>query len=192
MKKEEKLQITKDKLIDATFDLMEKSDDPLSVTTRQIAAKADVRPAMVNYCFGSRENLIYNTFQKQYLSFLNNKEADSIINSNMPPIDILKQLHYIVANILINNHKFTKAITPFVLFKRDLGQKQFSYKYVKQHYNGQKTDEECLLIAYELSTMMQLIICRKDDIKADYGIDLENPEVLKHYIDMRVDLLLSV
>ena len=42
-------------MIDATFDLMEKSDDPLSVTTRQIAAKADVRPAMVNYCFGSRE-----------------------------------------------------------------------------------------------------------------------------------------
>ena len=192
MKKDEKLQLTKDKLVDAAFELMEKAEAPMAVTSREIAARADVKPAMINYCFGSRENLIYNAFQKQYLNFLKDKEVEMVINSDLPPDQVLKRLHYVVADCLIKNHTFTKAITGFVLFKRDLGQESFSFNYVKKAYKGRKTDAECKLIAYELSTMMQLIIYRKDDIKRDFGIDLDDEEQLRHYIDMRVDLLLGL
>ena len=73
MQKDIKLGITKEKLIDATFALMEEADDPLNVTSRQIAERAGTKPSMINYCFGSRENLIYQTFQKQYLTFLKEK-----------------------------------------------------------------------------------------------------------------------
>ena len=192
MKKDEKLQLTKDKLVDAAFELMEKAEDPMAVTSREIAARADVKPAMINYCFGSRENLIYNAFQKQYLSFLKDKEVEKVINSDLPPDQVLKRLHYVVADCLVKNHTFTKAITGFVLFKRDLGQESFSFNYVKKAFKGRKTDAECKLIAYELSTMMQLIIYRKDDIKRDFGINLDDEEQLRHYIDMRVDLLLGL
>ena len=192
MKKDEKLQLTKDKLLDATYELMEASEDPLAVTSRQIAAKADVKPAMINYCFGSRESLIYQTFQSRYMNFLGNKDVERIINSDLPPKDVLKKLHYAVAECLVQNHKFTQAITGFVLFKRNLGQESFSFNYVKKHYNGRKTDAECRLIAYEMSTMMQLIIYRKEDLKRDFGIDMDDAEQLKHYIDMRIDLLLGL
>lgn len=191
MQKDEKLNITKEKLLDATFALMEESDDPLAVTSRQIAERAGAKPSMINYCFGSRENLIYQTFQKQYMGFLNEKEISKILSSDLPPKDVLKKLHFTVAKCLVDNPKFTKAITPFVLFNRDLSQESFSYAYVKKHYAGRKTDKECRLIAYEMSSMMQLIICRKDDIKKDFGIDLDKEKELKKYIDMRIDLLLG-
>jgi len=191
MQKDEKLNITKEKLIDATFALMEELDDPLNVTSRQIADRAGAKPSMINYCFGSRENLIYQTFQKQYLTFLKEKDVEKILSSDLPPKDLLKKLHFIVAKCLIDNPKFTKAISGFVLFSRDLSQESFSFPYVKKHYAGKKTDKECRLIAYELSSMMQLIICRKEDIKASFGIDLDKDKELKKYIDMRVDLLLA-
>ena len=191
MQKDEKLNITKEKLLDATFALMEESDDPLAVTSRQIAERAGAKPSMINYCFGSRENLIYQTFQKQYMGFLNEKEIAKILSSNLPPKDVLKKLHFAVAKCLVDNPKFTKAITPFVLFNRDLSQESFSYAYVKKHYAGRKTDKECKLIAYEMSSMMQLIVCRKDDIKKDFGINLNKEKELRKYIDMRIDLLLG-
>ena len=191
MKKEEKLQLTKDKLLDATYELMEEAADPMAVTSREIAARADVKPAMINYCFGSRENLIYQTFQKQYMGFLKDKDVEKLIASDIAPKDLLKKLHFIVAKCLVENPKFTKAITGYVLFNRDLSQESFSFPYVKKHYAGKKTDEECRLIAYELSAMMQLIVFRKDDIRASFGIDLNNDEELQKYIDMRVDLLLA-
>ena len=46
MQKDIKLGITKDKLIDATFALMEEADDPLNVTSRQIAERAGTKPSM--------------------------------------------------------------------------------------------------------------------------------------------------
>lgn len=190
MQKDIKLGITKDKLIDATFALMEEADDPLNVTSRQIAERAGTKPSMINYCFGSRENLIYQTFQKQYLDFLKEEPIAELIASDISPKELLKKLHFIVAKCLVENPKFTKAISPFVLFERDLSKESFSFPYVKKHYAGRKTDRECRLIAYELSSMMQLMICRKDDLKRDFGIDLNNDKELKKYIDMRVDLLL--
>ncbi len=191
MQKDVKLGITKEKLIDATFALMEEADDPLNVTSRQIADRAGVKPSMINYCFGSRENLIYQTFQKQYMDFLKDKDVEKLIASDIAPKDLLKKLHFIVAKCLVENPKFTKAITGYVLFNRDLSQESFSFPYVKKHYDGKKTDAECRLIAYELSAMMQLIVFRKDDIRASFGIDLNNDDELQKYIDMRVDLLLA-
>ena len=191
MQKDIKLGITKEKLIDATFALMEEADDPLNVTSRQIAERAGTKPSMINYCFGSRENLIYQTFQKQYLDFLKEEPIAELIASDISPKELLKKLHFIVAKCLVENPKFTKAISPFVLFERDLSKESFSFPYVKKHYAGRKTDRECRLIAYELSSMMQLMICRKDDLKRDFGIDLNNDKELKKYIDMRVDLLLA-
>ena len=190
MNKDEKLQITKDKLIKATFKLMEDSSDPLNVTSRQIAAAADVKPSMINYCFGSRENLIYQVFQTQYLSFLNDDEVQKLLKSDLSPKDILKKLHFIVADVLVHNFKFTKAITPFVLFKRDLSKESFSFPYVYKHYNGSRSESECKLIAYEMSTMMQLLVFRKDELKESFNIDLDNRDELKRYIDLRIDLLL--
>ena len=191
MQKDVKLGITKEKLVDATFALMEEADDPLNVTSRQIAERAGVKPSMINYCFGSRENLIYQTFQKQYMGFLKDKDVEKLIASDIAPKDLLKKLHFIVAKCLVDNPKFTKAITGYVLFNRDLSQESFSFPYVKKHYAGKKTDKECRLIAYEMSSMMQLIVFRKDDIKRDFGIDHNNDEELQKYIDMRVDLLLA-
>lgn len=191
MQKDEKLNITKEKLLDATFSLMEETEDPLSVTSRQIAARAGAKPSMINYCFGSRENLIYQTFQKQYLNFIQDKEIAALLKSDIAPKDLLKKLHYTVAKCLVENITFTRAITGFVLFNRDLSKESFSYPYVKKHYAGRKTDKECKLIAYEMSSMMQLIIYRKEDIKRDFGIDLDKEKELKKYIDMRIDLLLG-
>ena len=191
MNKDEKLQITKDKLMEATLHLMENMEDPMKVTSREIAQQAQVQPAMINYCFGSRENLIYATFQKEYLAFVQEDEVKEIFSSDLEPKDILKRIHFIVARCLVQNYKFTRAITALVLFQRDLGKGSFSYPYVKAHFQGKKTDKECKLIAYELSTMMQIMIYRKDDIRKDFGIDLDDEKELRKYVDMRVDLLLG-
>lgn len=191
MNKEVKLNITKEKLMVATLCLMEDKDDPYKVTSREIASKAGVNVAMINYCFESRENLIYSAFQNEYSKFLQSSDAIKLINSSLPPKEILKGLHFIVAKFLVNNYKFTKAITGLVVFERDLSQDAFSLQYVLKHYDGRKTLSECKLIAYELSTTMQIIIYRMDDFKNSFGIDLTNEDELKHYIDLRIDLLLN-
>lgn len=190
MQKEVKTEITKEKLIAATEKLIANCDDPFKVTSRQIAEESGMQAAMINYCFGSRENLIYEVFHRYYKAALHDADVEKILASKISPKDKLKKLHFLIAHFLIENHKLTRAITNLILFSRDLSEDSVSYGFIKQHFKGTRTDSECRLIAYELSTMMQLIIYRKDDIKTGMGIDLEKDKQLKHYIDMRIDLLL--
>lgn len=191
MQKDKKLEITKEKLLKATEELMDEMEDPMQVTSRQIAARTDVKPSMINYCFGSRENLIHAVFRRKYEVFLKKNRVAEIINAELPPKEILKRLHFVVIRYLLENYKLTKAITSLVLFQRDLGVDSFSFSYVAKHYQGTKTDRECKLIAYELSTMMQLMVYRKDDLKKDFGVDLESEEELRRFLDLRFDLLLQ-
>lgn len=195
MQKEAKTELTRQKLLDAVDSLITDSDDPIKVTSRQIAAVSGVQPAMINYCFGSRERLIYEAFVRKYEQALSDAKVQKIVASDLSPKDKLKKLHFVIASFLVKNYSFTKAITSFVLFERDLSKEQFSYGLVKAHFaqkNGKdkKTDTECRMIAYELSTMLQLILYRYEDIRDYMGLDLEDPGKLRKYIEMRIDLLL--
>ena len=190
MQKEIKTEITKEKLLTAAEKLIAATDDPFKITSRQIAQEAGMQAAMINYCFGSRDQLIYAVFHKYYKQALQEEHVDKIISSDLSPKDKLKKLHFIIARFLVNNHKLTRSITDLILFGRDLSEESFSFGFVKEHFKGTKTDTECRLIAYELSTIMQLIICRKEDFANDMGIDLSNDKELQHCIDVRFDLLL--
>ena len=190
MEKDKKLEITRQKLLNATAKLMFSTDDPMKVTSREIAAAAEVRPSMINYCFGSREKLIHEVFQSEFRDFLEKNNISSIVSGSLPPREMLKKLHFLMIRYLTENSQFTKAITGLVLFGRDLNEESFSYPLVMKHFAGRKTETECRMIAYELSAMMQLIIYRKDDIKEAFGLDLEDEEQLKKYLDMRFELLM--
>ena len=190
MQKEIKTEITKEKLLTAAEKLIAATDDPFKITSRQIAQESGMQAAMINYCFGSRDQLIYAVFHKYYKQALQEEHVDKIISSDLSPKDKLKKLHFIIARFLVNNHKLTRSITDLILFGRDLSEESFSFGFVKEHFKGTKTDTECRLIAYELSTMMQLIICRKEDFANDMGSDLSNDKELQHCIDVRFDLLL--
>ena len=190
MEKEKKTAITREKLVDACEKLMENCSDPMSVTSRQIAAESGLQAAMINYCFGSREKLIYEVFYRKYQNALSDASVKDIVSSSMSPAEKLKALHFMIASFLVSNYKLTKAITSFVLFERDLSKESFSYALVKEHFGGKMDDTGCRMIAYELSTMLQLVIYRYEDIRDHMGLDLTDPSALKSYIDMRIDLFL--
>ena len=78
-----------------------------------------------------------------------------------------------------------------MLLHRDLSREQSSLPLVMAHFAGRRTEQECRLIAYELSSMMQLAIYRLEDIKEYTGLDLRDREQLKGFIDMRIDMLLG-
>ncbi|MCR5239541.1 MAG: hypothetical protein K6E15_05150 [Prevotella sp.] len=48
MQKEAKTELTRQKLLDAVDSLITDSEDPIKVTSRQIAAVSGVQPAMIN------------------------------------------------------------------------------------------------------------------------------------------------
>lgn len=187
-----KLDITKGKLKQAAIQLMKDCSSPSEVTSREIAKKAGVQLAMINYCFGSREALLFTIFQDMSADiFGSNPNIAGILKSSLAPKEKLKQLHFIILGFLLDEFIFTKAVTGYVLLNRDLTQGLNSLPLVAEHYGSRKSLQECKLISYELSSMMQLAVYRHEALKDFCGIDLKDREQLKSFVDMQIDLFLT-
>jgi len=190
MKKEEKLLATKSKLIEATSVLMHEAKDPAEVTSRAIAEKAGVQLAMINYCFGSREELLFEAFKLEKQHYEQDPRIIDLLSKDIPPKEKIRQFYYMAVEYLIHQYKFTKAITGHVLLHRDLTEGLGSYPLVKAHYQGRKEEWEIKLISYQLSSMMQLLIYRSEDVSGFLEIDLNQEKDLHELVDREIDLLL--
>lgn len=191
MEKEKKLNSTKEKLITAAEELIDECANGSEVTSRAIAQRAGVQLAMINYCFGSRGALLYEVFSRNKQKYFELPEIAEMIRSEMSPKEKLRKLHYIAAEFLIKEYKFTRTVMEYVLLQRDLSQEQSSLPFVKAHFAERKTEQECKAIAYELSSMLQLIIYRIDDYQELTGMNLRDVEQLHKLIDMRINSLLG-
>ncbi len=191
MKKTEKLDITKQKLKDAAQKLMEDCNNHSEVTSRAISNEAGVPVAMINYCFGSRENLLFEVFSSKSDEYKNDPRIKQITAADMSPKEKLRQMYYTVAEFLVAHYKFSSAVTKYVLLNRDLSKGLNSLPYVIEHYNGRKSEQDCKIIAYELSSMMQLAIYRYKELAEFSGYDFTDKEQLHRFVDLQIDLLLG-
>lgn len=186
------LETTKDALLKAAEKLMIEHGDLAEVTSRAISGEAGVNLAMINYCFGSREALLFEVFKKFQSKVLNlNPVFKEIINGDIPPKEKLILLHYESMKIMLQNFKYVKAVTKFALLDRSISAERGSLPLIKEHFCKRKTEPECLFIAYQISSLHELAVLRHEEIRDVCGIDLTDDEILKKYVTDNINRFLS-
>lgn len=191
-KQKRDLEATKKALLAAAKELMTSSDDSDKVTSRAIAAKAEVNLAMINYCFRSREGLLYEVF-KQLLADAQKArpELAQMLYADIPPKQRVIMLHFGMMKLMIANFNYSKAITKYILLNRTDGIGMESLPCITEHFSGRKTEDECKIISFELSSLHELAVLRHEEIKEMCGIDLRDDEVLKKYVTDSVERFLD-
>lgn len=186
------LDKTRTALLDAAEKLMSECDDPDEVTARAITKEAGVNLAMINYCFGSREELLYEVFSRIQRNALTVYPGfGEIMKSELSPKDKLAEAHFRTMKLMLANFKYCKALTKYILVTRKIGDRRTSVQFIQQHYGGRKTEGECRLIAFELSGMHELAVLRHEEIKDICGIDLMNDDVLKKFVCENIERMLG-
>ena len=186
------LEATKKALLDATETLMTGCDDPVLVTSRSIAKEAGVNVAMINYCYGSREALLLAVFQRiQEGGQASNPIFTEILKGNCSPKEKLIEVHIESMKMMLEYYNYAKAITKYVLLNRRIGGERKSLSFIMEHFEGRKTEEECRLIAYELSSLHELTVLRYEELKETCGIDLLVESELRKYVTKHVNMFLT-
>ena len=203
-KQKRDLEATRNALATAAKELMTGCGNCDEVTSRAIAERAGVNQAMINYCYGSREKLLYEVFE-QLLAEAQSAEPEltRLMNTAIPAKERLFLLHYAMMKLMIANFNYSRAVTKYVLLnrsadlvradagimacklRRELGME--SLPLVAEHYSGSRTIEECRLIAFELTSMNELAVLRHEELKRSFGLDLTDNETLRDYVRSNVD-----
>ena len=186
------LQATRQALLDAAKELMTSCSDSDEVTSRAIAARAEVNPAMINYCYGSREGLLYEVF-KQLLADAQRADPQlaAMLGADIPAKQRVIMLHYSMMKLMIANFSYSKAITKYILLNRSGDMGMESLPCITEHFDGRKSEQECRLIAFELSSIHELAVLRHREMKSLCGIDLTDDRVLEEYVIKSVERFLD-
>ncbi len=186
------LEVTRNALLNSAEKLMTTCNDPSEVTSRAIAKESGVNLAMINYCFGSREGLLYEVFRK-LMSEVQKQDTEfiKVMSSEMLPKQKLAELHFKMMKLMIINYNYSQAVTKYILFNRNNEVGMESLPYIAEHFNGRKSIEECRLIAFELTSIHELAVLRYEAIKSSCNIDLTEDEALKNYIYQNINRFLD-
>lgn len=185
------LDVTKSSLLSATERLMTKLGDPAQVTSRVIAREAGVNQAMINYCFGSREALLYAAFEKmQAEAQQSNPAFEQILRENSSPKQKLIALYCESVKMILKYLPYIKAVTKYALLTRSITAGK-TFLFVKEYYAGKRTDGECRLISYEISSLHELAVLRNEELKEVCGIDLADEIERKKFVETHINMLLD-
>lgn len=179
---------TKKRLIDATKELLFSTQEPGKITARQIAAKAEVNLAMINYCFQSKEKLLKIAIDEIVAAEFQKTAVEE--DSALCPKELLKKLLCRVSEVTLQFEKITRLSIPYQLLEAPMELPMAILPYVKGHFSGSRPDSYCKMAAYELVTVLQTVLYRKTDFAAFSGIPLTTNADLSAFIDSQVELFL--
>ena len=183
---------TKKALLEAAEKLMTECSDPSEVTSRAITKEAGVNLAMINYCFGSREALLMAVYEEiQADAFRCNPSFAEIISGKLSPEEKLVEVHFESMKMMLKHHKFAKAISKYALLNREISGKRGSLRFIQEYFGDTKCEDECRLIAFELSSLHELAILRYEEIKKECGIDLADDGQLRRYVTEHINMFLK-
>lgn len=183
----------KEKIINATIDLIKKHGDISKITVRDIAARAGVGIGLINYHFQTKDRLVnlcslemirYSIDQmsvmkadldiesiEQMKSLGNGIAAFMIMNPGLARISVVKDLAS--AGVADNSDQVVKMFFPIA---RKIG-------------GVDKSDQDLLLLLHMLVFSIEAAFLRKDVMKASFGVDLDDPEQRNQFVDFCIDSL---
>ena len=179
---------TRSEILSATARLMTSAADPSEVTSRCIAAEAQVNLAMINYCFGSREALLAEVFSGiMQKAMQSDSHLGELLKSDIPPKEKLIEVHIIIMRLMLDNMNYSRAITKYILLERDMIHGMESLPLVMAHFSGSRTEEECRMITFSLTSSNELAVLKSEELKKHCGIDLADSDVLRKFVTDNVN-----
>lgn len=175
-------------LLSATVELLEHSERPEAVTSRQIAACAGMNAAMINYYFGSKEKLVSQAVEKIL------DDAAGIFrmppNPSAPPRERLRQILTQICQLVLKYRRYTKIYVPHLLLEDEIRLPLYVFPEIREHFGGGRSDMECRVIAYEMISFLQLAFYRSDAFLRYTGMNLSEERACDWLIDWEVELFL--
>jgi len=184
----------KDKIMDATIELIEECVSIESVTVRDIAAKVGIGVGLINYHFQTKENLINQCVQKIIGNVIN--KFDSLYQSlTLEPLDKLLFLAKLTCTFLVKNQGISRVSILSDLIAGNCldntSQTIKAYIPVMREICGEaKSDEEIYLSTHILITTLQSAFLRRDVFMQNAKVDFYNMKQREQYIDMVVKIIL--
>lgn len=171
----------KEKIMQATIELLGKTDNPNSVTVRKIAERAGTGLGLINYYFTSRENLLYLAASKQMSSAAD--EFVKLTDSSDEPVESLRAMLKTLTDFALKNQMNNKIYAEYELLKGDFAACHYVLPLLKKIFGNTRTDTQLRLVALQIIAVAQVFSLRQDILFQFAGYNISNKSERDNLID---------
>ena len=191
-----KSEDTKQKIINATLELLKEAGNIEEVSVRKIVQKAGIKGVgIINYHFGTKDKLISEAVRYDTNIIIN--RWDAIYETmKMPPIEKLKIMLKGTGDLIDSNPLFGKIsmIHDYMNPAVDDNTARSIEKYMmifREIYGDNKSEEEIWIIAHTLLSGAQLAFIRSNVVSKKLGTDFYNKKDRDEFLEKLIDNLIQ-
>ena len=160
----------KQALMQAAKELLQESEKPEELTSRQIAGRAGTNAAMINYYFGSKEELVTKAVG-EILDF-SSRIFRAPSDPSVPPKEKLRRVLKQICAVVLRYRRYTRVYIPHILLENEIDLPLYILPQIREHFGMGKGEAECRIIAYQMVSFLQLVFYRSEDFLRYSGINL--------------------
>lgn len=178
----------KERLIAATCRLLQNCADVSDITARKIAAEAETTLGMIKYYFNSKDalvNVAVNTLLADRAD-----QYHKIVDGNLPPVQKLIEFLSEIADIAVEYSRYTKPMIPYCMLNEPIEEPYYILPLVKECL-PHRTETECRVIAYQLTSFTNLVFYRSEDFQKYAGVDFKDSKQRKTFFVTMVGLYMK-
>ena len=172
-------------IIYKTAELLSSADENTEITTRKIAENAGINPAMVNYYFGSKDNLL-----KAAVSVL-----DGTHSADAPhdPSGSRKAMFDHLVKMCGISLQYTKLglRSDIASFSKNALKTSSELIEMKKLHDGITPDKEDMNLIFKTVCFLMTASSDPDGFKEYSGIDIHSKDKLKTLVSEQLDILLG-
>ncbi len=177
----------KEQLIMGTMDLLRKTKDASKVTSRQIVAASGSTLGMINYYFDSKDALVETAVSR----IIAEKAAGVKDTQKKDMFPEQKLFEYLVkvSDTTVEYADYTRPTIPYVLLEKVIEEPYHLLPMVKECFGNERSEVECRMIAYQLTTSLQMAFYRSSDLRNYIGMNVIDKEQRIVYIRYLLGIL---
>jgi len=180
----------RERILDATRQLINERPNPQTITIRQIAKRAGVAIGLINYHFQSKDNLIKEAIVTT-VGILENLWQQSAADLEGDARIKLKKLMKINAKVGTDNPEHAQILIKHILLDGEFDVPLVILPLLREIYGDEKSEQEQRTLALALIVTVQVAFIRYKAFWRYLGVDLFDEDQREMWMDNFVDLLVN-
>jgi len=182
-------ETVKNRIIKAAEELL-KEKDIESITSRDIAAKAQVSLGNINYHFKSKDELLSIAVQQNFFDTVQIYKRKKTDIKN--PKEELKQITEVFFAHLMKYKRIGRFVLKYKLTNRTFRSERYLMPYIAKHYEGRQISPlHIKLKAMQINSVVSVAFFNSEEFFKYTDLDLSNEDDAKKMIANLIDSILE-
>ncbi len=187
----------KERILQATIDLLNETPEPDTITIRDIAGRAEVGVGLINYHFGSKDALLdeaIGTLMREAagLDAVSPSGAGALaVGAEADPMERIRAVLKQTTRVGLRYPRLARLLARHALLGGDYGAERSLLPTLREHYGAALSEPEIRITAIQIVAPLQAMAVRAEDVEVFAGLDVLDEAVMDQVIDRLVDNILK-